>query len=43
MQSTMMNVPLTTAAILRHGSRVHPTARVRTMQPDGSWSFEKSK
>src|SRR3546814_16883451 len=36
MQSTMMNVPLTTAAILRHGSRVHPTARVRTMQPDGS-------
>src|SRR3546814_16555234 len=36
MQSTMMNAPLDTAAILRHGSRVHPTARVRTMQPDGS-------
>ncbi|KRE98959.1 MULTISPECIES: long-chain fatty acid--CoA ligase [Nocardioides] len=36
MQSTMMNIPLTTAAILRHGSRVHATARVRTLQPDGS-------
>jgi fatty-acyl-CoA synthase len=36
MQSTMMNVPLTTSAILRHGSRVHATARVRTLQPDGS-------
>jgi fatty-acyl-CoA synthase len=32
----MMNVQLTTAAILRHGARVHPTARVRTLQPDGS-------
>lgn len=31
-----MNIPLTTAAILRHGSRVHATARVRTLQPDGS-------
>ncbi len=36
MQSTMMNVQLTTAAILRHGARVHATARVRTLQPDGS-------
>lgn len=36
MQSTMMNIPLTTAAILRHGSRVHARARVRTLQPDGS-------
>jgi fatty-acyl-CoA synthase len=32
----MMDVPLTTAAILRHGERVHATARVRTLQPDGS-------
>ncbi|GAC81896.1 putative fatty-acid--CoA ligase [Gordonia malaquae NBRC 108250] len=36
MQSTMMNVPLTTAAILRHGSSVHGSATVRTLQPDGS-------
>ena len=36
MQSTMMNVPLTTAAILRHGSSVHGTASVRTLQPDGT-------
>lgn len=36
MRSTMMDVPLTTAAILRHGERVHATARVRTLQPDGS-------
>ncbi|GAB2642785.1 fatty acid--CoA ligase [Nocardioides ginkgobilobae] len=36
MRSTMMNVPLTTAAILRHGERVHATARVRTLQADGT-------
>lgn len=36
MRSTMMTIPLTTAAILRHGEQVHPTARVRTLQPDGS-------
>ena len=36
MLSTMMNVPLTTAAILRHGERVNATARVRTLGPDGS-------
>ena len=36
MKSTMMNVQLTTAAILRHGARVHGAARVRTLQPDGS-------
>lgn len=36
MQSTMMNVQLTTAAILRHGASVHGAARVRTLQPDGS-------
>ncbi|MBW0275397.1 long-chain fatty acid--CoA ligase [Nocardia sp. MH4] len=36
MQSTMMNVPLTTAAILRHGSSVHGSATVRTLQLDGS-------
>ena len=36
MQSTMMDVPLTTAAIMRHGSTVHATATVRTLQPDGS-------
>ena len=36
MQSTMMNVPLTTAAILRHGSSVHSSATVRTLQSDGS-------
>jgi len=36
MQSTMMDVPLTTTAILRHGSSVHGSATVRTLQPDGS-------
>lgn len=36
MQSTMMDVPLTTAAILRHGSSVHGSATVRTLQPDGT-------
>ncbi|WP_183092417.1 MULTISPECIES: long-chain fatty acid--CoA ligase [Nocardioides] len=36
MKSTMMDVPLTTAAIVRHGARVHGGARVRTLQPDGS-------
>lgn len=36
MKSTMMNVPLTTAAILRHGSNVHGSATVRTLQPDGT-------
>jgi fatty-acyl-CoA synthase len=36
MQSTMMNVPLTTTAILRHGSSVHGYATVRTLQPDGT-------
>lgn len=36
MQSTMMNFPLTTAAILRHGSSVHSSATVRTLQSDGS-------
>jgi len=36
MRSTMMDVPLTTAAILRHGERVHATARVRTLQADES-------
>lgn len=36
MESTMMDAPLTTAAILRHGARVHPAATVRTLQPDGS-------
>jgi len=36
MKSTMMNVPLTTAAIMRHGSTVHGSATVRTLQPDGS-------
>jgi len=36
MLSTMMNVPLTTSAILRHGSSVHGSATVRTLQPDGS-------
>ncbi|OIJ28085.1 long-chain fatty acid--CoA ligase [Nocardioides luteus] len=36
MQSTMMNAPLTTTAILRHGSSVHGSATVRTLQPDGS-------
>jgi fatty-acyl-CoA synthase len=36
MQSTMMNVPLTTTAILRHGSSVHGSATVRTLQPDGT-------
>lgn len=38
MQSTMMNVQLTTAAILRHGASVHGAARVRTLQPDGAVS-----
>jgi fatty-acyl-CoA synthase len=32
----MMNVPLSTAAIVRHGVRVHDTARFRTLQTDGS-------
>lgn len=36
MESTMMDVPLTTAAVLRHGATVHRTATVRTLQPDGS-------
>ena len=36
MQSTMMNVPLTTTAIMRHGAGVHGSATVRTLQPDGS-------
>lgn len=36
MQSTMMDVPLTTTAIMRHGSTVHATATVRTLQLDGS-------
>ncbi|QHE74089.1 fatty acid--CoA ligase (plasmid) [Rhodococcus sp. ZPP] len=36
MKSTMMNVPLTTTAILRHGSSVHGSATVRTLQPDGT-------
>lgn len=36
MQSTMMNVPLTTTAILRHGSSVHGSASVRTLQPVGT-------
>lgn len=36
MRSTMMTVPFTTAAILRQGERAHPTADVRTLQPDGS-------
>lgn len=36
MQSTIMNAPLTTAAILRHGSNVHRFANVRTLQPDGT-------
>lgn len=36
MQSTMMDFPLSTAAVLRHGSRVHPLATVRTLQPDGT-------
>jgi fatty-acyl-CoA synthase len=36
MQSTMMDAPLTTAAILRHGTRVHPAATVRTLQSDGT-------
>ncbi|KQY60238.1 long-chain fatty acid--CoA ligase [Aeromicrobium sp. Root495] len=36
MRSTMMDVALTTAGILRHGSTVHGAATVRTLQPDGS-------
>ncbi|MBF6278390.1 MULTISPECIES: long-chain fatty acid--CoA ligase [Nocardia] len=36
MQSTMMNVSLTTAAILRHGASVHGSASVRTLQADGT-------
>jgi len=36
MQSTMMNTPLTTAAIVRHGTTIHGSARVRTLQPDGT-------
>lgn len=33
MQNTMRNVPLTTATILRHGSSVHGSASIRTLQP----------
>jgi len=36
MKSTMMDVPLTIAAMLRHGSSVHAAATVRTLQPDGT-------
>lgn len=36
MQSTMMDSPLTTTAVMRHGAGVHGTSRVRTLMPDGT-------
>ncbi len=36
MQSTMINAPLATGAIVRHGTAIHGSARVRTLQPDGT-------
>ncbi len=36
MKSTMMDVPLTVAAILRHGQQWHSTREVATEQADGS-------
>ena len=36
MQSTMMESPLTTTAVMRHGASVHGTSRVRTLTADGS-------
>ncbi|MGY0498343.1 fatty acid--CoA ligase [Nocardia sp. FBN12] len=36
MQSTMMDSPLTTTAVMRHGASVHGTSRVRTLMADGS-------
>jgi acyl-CoA synthetase (AMP-forming)/AMP-acid ligase II len=38
MRSTMQDVPLTIGSILRHGTRVHPTAEVVTATADGSRS-----
>ncbi|MDN5743739.1 MAG: AMP-binding protein [Nocardioidaceae bacterium] len=39
MQSTMMDSPLTTSAVMRHGTQVHASAGVRTLMPDGSVRF----